>query len=193
MAQRIDPHELLLTWRRRFTHLKRSHYRACSYFEIRNRVFAVITIIFAASAPPLTYVATKLNLESDPMVLVVGTLVAALAGMLATLQIFFRDSERAERHRVAGATYAKLEGDTERVLAFPPGDEKALLHEVEKIRDEWTRLTGASPVIPEWIFRKVESEIEQAPRVQQGSSDAKCEIDVQQSIQPDRREGAAPG
>jgi hypothetical protein len=193
MAQRIDPYELLLTWRRRFTHLKRSHYRSCSYFEIRNRVFAVITIIFAASAPPLTYVATKLNLESEPVVLIFGTLVAALAGMLATLQIFFRDSERAERHRVAGATYAKLEGDTECVLAFPPGDEKALLNEVEKIRDEWTRLTGASPVIPEWLFRKVEREIEVAPQVHQGSSDAKCRTDAHQSVQPDRREDAASG
>lgn len=162
MSPRIDPHDLLLTWRKRFTHLKRSHYRSCSYFEIRSRVLAVVTIVLAASAPPLTYVATKLNLENDPTFLVLGTLVAALGGMLATLQIFFRDSERAERHRVAGSTYAKLEGETERVLSFPQ-DEKTLQAEIDKIRDEWNRLTGSSPVIPECIFRKVESEIEAAP------------------------------
>ncbi|WNB76903.1 SLATT domain-containing protein [Methylomonas koyamae] len=165
MSAHLQPLDLLITWRRRFANLKRCHYRSCSYFEIRNRIFGAVTIFLAAAAPPLTYVATKLKVDDDPRILISATMVAALGGMLATLQIFFRDSERAERHRVAGATYAKLEADVELILAFPPTDALQFEKRIDEFRDEWARLTGASPVIPERIFQKVEHEIEPPPPV----------------------------
>ncbi len=49
----------------------------------------MVTILLAAAAPPLTYVATKLKVDNDPTILIFATMVAALGGMLATLQIFF--------------------------------------------------------------------------------------------------------
>lgn len=132
----------------------------------------MLTIFLAATAPPLTYVATKLKVDDDPQILILATMVAALGGMLATLQIFFRDSERAERHRVAGSTYAKLEADVELILAFPPKEDLQFEKRIDEFRDEWARLTGASPVIPERIFQKVEDEIEPPPPVQASTSSA---------------------
>ncbi len=189
MSECLPPLDLLVTWRRRFANLKRCHYRSCSYFEFRNRVFGVITILLAAAVTPLTYVATKLKVDNEPGILIFVTMVAALGGMLATLQIFFRDSERAERHRLAGATYAKLEADVELILAFPPTDALQFEKRIDEFRDEWTRLTGASPVIPERIFQRVEDEIEPAPPLQGNASRTST---AQESLQGDSPQTSRP-
>ncbi|MEO7160918.1 MAG: SLATT domain-containing protein [Polaromonas sp.] len=159
----LDPSQLLDEWHRRFHNLKRAHFRAAWWYEKRNRRYGRGTIVLSAAAAPLTFVLAKAGLESDFYWVAVVAAVAALAGILATLQIFDRDSERAERHRVAGSVYAKLEGDVEEVCAFLPTDSQTLQRYAQQFRDEWHRLTGSSPVIPERIFKEVEDEIERRP------------------------------
>ncbi|WP_447962993.1 SLATT domain-containing protein [Nitrospira sp. Ecomares 2.1] len=159
----LDPSQLLDEWHRRFHHLKRAHFRAAWWYEKRNRCCGRGTIILSAAVAPFTFILAKAGLESDIYWVAFVTLIAALAGILATLQIFDRDSERAERHRVAGSIYAKLEGDVEEVCAFYPIDRQTLQQHAQQFRDEWHRLTGSSPVIPERIFIEVEGEIERRP------------------------------
>lgn len=159
----LDPSQLFDEWHRRFHHLKRAHFRAAWWYERRNRRYGRATIILSAMAAPLTFVLAKGGFDSQFYWIAVVAVVAALAGILATLQIFDRDSERAERHRVAGGVYAKLEGDVEETCAFMPGDPATLQLRAQQFRDEWHRLTGSSPVIPEPIFKEVEGEIEKRP------------------------------
>ena len=159
----LEPGQLFDEWHRRFHHLKRAHFRAAWWYEKRNRRYGRATIVLSTAAAPLTFVLAKSGLDGQFYWVAVVSVVAALAGLLATLQIFDRDSERAERHRVAGGIYAKLEGDVEETCAFLPASSEALQIRAQQFRDEWHRLTGSSPVIPEFIFKEVEGEIEQRP------------------------------
>lgn len=159
----LEPSQLFNEWHRRFHHLKRAHFRAAWWYEKRNRRYGRATIVLSTAAAPLTFVLAKGGLDNELYWIAVVAVVAALAGLLATLQIFDRDSERAERHRVAGGIYAKLEGDIEEMGAFLPVEPEALRIRAQAMRDEWHRLTGSSPVIPEFLFKEVEGEIEKRP------------------------------
>jgi hypothetical protein len=185
----LNPSQLFDEWHRRFHHLKRAHFRAAWWYEKRNRRYGRATVILSASAAPLTFVLAKGGFDNDFYWIAVVAVVAALAGILATLQIFDRDSERAERHRVAGGIYAKLEGDVEEACAFLPGDPEALRIRASQFRDEWHRLTGSSPVIPEFIFKEVEGEIEKRPSFNILPSRA---ADAQHVAEADATKAASP-
>lgn len=166
---------LLADWLRRFHNLKRAHFRAAWHFERRHRRYGRITIALSTVVPPVLVLLgqpdARTVLTGLPYIFLALGLVAAIAATLATLQVFDRDSERAERHRVAGSSYAKLEADLELLIASMPAANE-LAGKVSEFRDEWSRLTGSSPVIPEAIFRQVEQEIETPssllPRIKPG-------------------------
>ncbi len=158
------PAELFDEWHRRFHQLKRAHLRAAWWYERRNRMIGRLTIVLAVSAVPLAFVVVLLGAENRLYWGVLAAAVAAFAAILATLQVFDRDGERAERHRAAGVTYAKLEGDVEELCAFMPIDREELQRHAQELRQEWHRLTGSSPVVPERIFAAVENEIEKRPQ-----------------------------
>ncbi len=144
--------ELVGSWALRVQRLKIGHYTAASRFERRSSRLGVVVIIVAALAPAISYLSASYNMSGDWRFVVATATLLFVSGMLATLQIFLRDSERAEKHRAAGATYAKLEMDIEKLLAFMPSDPEAMHSAVESFRDEWSRVTGGSPVIPQDIY-----------------------------------------
>ena len=154
---------LLADWLRRFHNLKSAHFRAAWHFERRHRRYGRVTVALSTVVPPVLVLLgqpdTRTVLTGLPYIFLALGLVAAIAGTLATLQIFDRDSERAERHRVAGSSYAKLEADLELLIASMPAAGE-MANTVTEFRDEWSRVTGGSPVIPEWIFKQVEQEVE---------------------------------
>ncbi|GAA4029164.1 SLATT domain-containing protein [Actimicrobium antarcticum] len=154
---------LLADWLRRFHHLKSAHFRAAWHFEHRHRRYGRVTVALSTIVPPVLVLLgqpdTRTVLTGLPYIFLALGLIAAIAGTLATLQIFDRDSERAERHRVAGSSYAKLEADLELLIASMPAAAQ-VANQVSEFRDEWSRVTGGSPVIPEWLFKQVEQEVE---------------------------------
>lgn len=183
----LQPAELFDEWHARFHHLKRAHYRAAWWYERRARLFARATTVLAVIAVPLAFMATMLGAQTPLAWGVLAAVVAAFAAILASLQILDRDAERAERHRAAGCTYAKLEGDVEELCAFMPADRAVLHAHAQALLHEWQRLTGSSPVIPEPIFRAVEREIERRPVLRTGD-DAELRYE---EAGPDYRRAAA--
>ena len=161
----LPPAELFDEWHRRFYQLKRAHYRAAWWYEKRNRFMGRLTIVLAALVAPGALVLTMVERDGQFYLPALAALVGALAGILASLQVYDRDSERAERHRVAGNTYAKLEGDVEELGAFMPADGDTLQQRAQGLRNEWHRLTSNAPVVPERIFNAVEREVDQRPRL----------------------------
>ena len=155
-----DQMSLVETWRMRIQHLKMCHYESFGYFEFTNKILGTAVIVLSAAAGPATYLVEKLKVEALTSSQVSLVVLGLSAAILATLQIFLRHSERAEKHQSAGATYAKLEMDIERLAAFPPATSGLLEREVLAFRDEWQRLTGQGPVIPQWIFRRHKKQIE---------------------------------
>ena len=154
---------LVETWRRRIQHLKMAHYQSCGAFEFRNKILGTVVITLSAAVGPATYLTEKLKTDDSPEWRAALVLLGLAAGIVATLQIFFRDSERAEKHRAVGATYAALEMDIERLAAFPPKDANKLEIAIAAFRDEWQRLTGQGPVIPQGVYKRHAREIDGRP------------------------------
>lgn len=154
---------LLSDWLRRFHNLKRAHFRAAWHFELRHRRYGRITIALSTLIPPVLVLLgtpdTREILTGLPYIVLAVGVIAAIVGAIGSLQVFDRDSERAEKHRVAGSSFAKLEADLELLIAIMPSAEEMAV-KVSEFRDDWSRLTGSSPVIPERIFSQVEQEIE---------------------------------
>ncbi len=182
------PSELFDEWHLRFHHLKRAHYRAAWWYEKRTRLLSRFTIVLAVAAPPLAFVVPLMGAETRLYWGALAVVVAAFAAILASLQIFGRDAECAERHRAAGGTYAKLEGDVEELCAFMPADRELLQRHAQELRHEWHRLTGSSPVIPDWIFKAVENEIEKRPVFRASPNQGS---DFADSQEPDYRRAVA--
>src|SRR3954451_18667022 len=140
LASAIQYGPLLADWLRRFHNLKRAHFRAAWHFERRHRRYGRITIALSTAVPPVLVLLgqpdARTVLTGLPYIFLALGLVAAIAGTLATLQVFDRDSERAERHRVAGSSYAKLEADLELLVASMPAANE-LASKVSEFRDEW--------------------------------------------------------
>lgn len=116
--------ELTKQWVERVSCLKVAHYQSAGHFERRNALIGGILIFMTAAVTTLT----TLRL-AYPNLFLWWHLVIAVAGLLSTvlagLQTFFRWSERAEKHRTAGATYARLELQLEKLRSFEQeADEK---------------------------------------------------------------------
>jgi len=164
----LQPAELFDEWHLRFHLLKRAHYRAAWWYERRNRALSRITVVLAVMAAPLAFGMSVVDLETRVYWGALAGVVAVVATILACLQVFDRDGERAERHRAAGGYYAKLEGDVEELCAFMPADRALLQRHAQALRHEWHRLIGSSPVIPEKIYAAVEKDIEKRPALLRG-------------------------
>lgn len=146
--------QLLESWRVRIHNLKRAQYAASARFWFWNKVVAIIITLTSTSILPLNYLAvTQEWFKHYPIGIAIAAL-GLISAVLATLQLFFRFSERVEQHRASGATYAKLETKIEMLCAFPPASEESLQKEVKDFHDEWAKLTGGGPAIPARIFNK---------------------------------------
>lgn len=152
--------QLIRTWAYRVQRLKIGHYCAAARFERRGVRLGVIVICISSIAPAVAYIASAYDVAGDRWVVLGIAMIVFISGMLSTMQIFLRHSERAERRRAAGATYAKLELEVEKIAAFLPQEALSQRQSIEDLQDEWERVTGGSPVIPQDIYERECSGIE---------------------------------
>jgi DNA polymerase III epsilon subunit family exonuclease len=78
-----------------------------------------------------------------------------LAGVMAALQTFFKDSDRSERHRSAAAGYAKARRAIQQYLTFPPATRKDAEDAMTAIRKTLDDLSATAPEMPPEILRRV--------------------------------------
>ncbi|MEY3300353.1 MAG: hypothetical protein RLZZ597_3613 [Cyanobacteriota bacterium] len=146
-------------WHKRVACLKDAHLQSSNHYERLNALLGASLISASALAGTLSALAPLVP-EHGRIWSVATPLVSFVATVLAGLQIFFRFSERSERHRQAGSNYAKLEMILDFWEAAPanstgPGvSEPIPKHSLSAILNEWAWLTGGGPVIPRAIYAK---------------------------------------
>ena len=102
-----------------------------------------------------TSVFATLQDEVDTSLKIFVGVVSVTAAVLASLQTFLRFGERAEKHRVAGESWASLRREIDEMLALHPtylaarGDPKSYLDDLRKRMNE---IGSVSPALPnrEW-------------------------------------------
>jgi protein-S-isoprenylcysteine O-methyltransferase Ste14 len=97
----------LKEWQGNFQIFLRGHYDAANRCERLNLWFGIPVVVLSTLVG--TSIFSALGLESAPpwAKILVGC-VSLLVAILAALQTFLRYSERGEKHRIAGASFAAL-------------------------------------------------------------------------------------
>ncbi|AXK51967.1 SLATT domain-containing protein [Pseudomonas protegens] len=149
--------ELVKKWRIGICCLRKAHFHCANYFALWNSFAGGALIFLSALATAVAYSLLKFELFKvgwyDAILPVVGMLTTIVAG----LQAYFRFAERAERHRAAGANFARLEMETESLLASLDAknlDADSRHKKIEWLKSKWIRYTIGAPLIPMWIQKK---------------------------------------
>lgn len=155
-----DLYELELNWLYKIGCMKLCHYKAAIFYGHANTVASTLLILVTAgittiSTLRLTY--ENVVFEWIPLdnagweIFSIG--LGLFSVVLASLQSVFRYAEKAEKHRAAGAAYARLEFEIE-LLLIPSSSEMTPKKKILDIYEEWARRTGENPIIPQHIYEE---------------------------------------
>lgn len=136
---------LLENWLRRARESQRGHYQAAARLEHLNYWFGIPVVIMTTVVG--TSVFASLQRRVDVRWQVMIGVFSVLAAVLASLQTFLRFSEKAEKHRSAGAAYGAIRRELEMILSVTPAeqDAKQLL---DGLRTRIDALAKDAPEIP---------------------------------------------
>jgi hypothetical protein len=107
--------ELLSMWYQRVSVTQRAHYLSADHF--RRKSYSLGIPVIALSTIVGTSVFATLQKQPEPWLQISVGLASVVAAVLASLQTFLGYSERAEKHRVAGAKFGALGRELEALLA----------------------------------------------------------------------------
>lgn len=150
--------DLLSAWYERTSVTQKAHYLTTEHFRRRHYWLGIPAIVLSTAVGTSVF-ATLQKRELNPWLQVAVGLASVLAAVLAGLQTFFGYSERAEKHRTAGARYGALGRELEAMLATtePIADEA-----VADLRKRLDALALEAPNNPERIYRKAGPEVERS-------------------------------
>jgi hypothetical protein len=144
---------VLKDWQSNFQRFLGGHYEAATRCERRNLWFGIPVVVLSALVG--TSIFSALGWESAPpwAKILVGC-VSLLVAVLAALQTFLKYSERGEKHRIAGASFAALHKEIDQMLVLSPPDDEKLEIAMTSLRTRWDKLAKESPTIPPRIYTK---------------------------------------
>lgn len=153
--------QLLTDWKRRCRESQRNHYTAANRYMKRNRWVGTPAIVLSAILG--TGVLASMESHVSMAWRIAAGLIGVAAAVLTALQVNLNHSERAERHKTAGARYAAVRREIEQTLSVEPGGREDLLRILDKIRDRMDSLAEQSPALPPDLWDKGGEEIAVAP------------------------------
>ena len=132
--------KLLNDWQQMAERAHQGHYNASAFYE---RLFLMlgIPVIFLSA---FTGGSEVLGLVGNQIGGVISLIIAVLAG----LQTFLKFSQRAERHRVAGANYGGIRRSIEEASIVLEDSDQDARKEVHAIKDQLDSLAKECPEIP---------------------------------------------
>lgn len=136
---------LLTEWRELAERAHQGHYNASAFYERLFLMLGIPVIVLSA----LTGGSEVLGILGSQIGGVISLVIAVLAG----LQTFLKFSQRAERHRVAGASYGGIRRSIEEVsIVLDDGGDNAR-EEVHGIKEQLDSLAKECPEIPKRFLK----------------------------------------
>ncbi len=136
-------------WYNRAALVAHGHYRAALRFSRLNYWFGFPSVVLATIVGTSVFATLQAKPEFWWQVLV-GVMSIA-AAILSALQSFLGYSDKAEKHRAAGAKYNAIGRELELWLSLPQED----LQRLDAIRQRIDSLAQESPHIPESVHREM--------------------------------------
>ena len=155
--------EVINDWYKRVAVTQRAHYSSADRFGRRKYWLGIPAVILSTLVG--TSVFASLLKQPDPWLQITLGFASVAAAVLASLQIFLGYSERAEKHRIAGAKYGALGRELEqlRSLGRDPTPE-----EMSAVRKRLDDLAVESPNNPIGIYNRAGFSEEALKRLVQG-------------------------
>jgi hypothetical protein len=149
---------LVTDWFRRVRESQKVNYEYGSILVRRNfylGIPAVIlsTIVGTAVFTSLSETATK------PAVKIVVGLLSLVSAVLATLQTFLNLSDRAAKHKYAGARYGAIRRRLELLKTMPPTTSDDLQKELASIKNEMDEIAAESPSVPSAMKDRIDKKL----------------------------------
>lgn len=147
----------------------RVHRKARSHFLSAKRAQRMHTYLGVPVVVTTTIVGTTifatLSKQPDPKWQIAAGTLSILAAVLAALQTFFKSAETAEKHRVAGASYAALYGSFDLFLLkhkdSNPQNRLKLIEDLETLIEQFNQLERDSLDVPDRLYdQAVKEQIE---------------------------------
>jgi hypothetical protein len=142
------PEQVLDDWYQRVAVTQRAHYLSAEHFGARKYWLGVPAVILSTLVG--TSVFATVQKQPELWLQIAVGLASVLAALLTSLQTFLGYSERAERHRIAGAKYGSLGRELEQLRASGSTLSPEAISEVRKRLDD---LAVESPNNPLPIYR----------------------------------------
>ena len=146
------PQQLLDDWYRRVAVTQRAHYLSAAYFGTRKYWLGIPAVVLSTLVG--TSVFATVQKQPEVWLQITVGLASVAAALLASLQTFLGYSERAEKHRIAGAKYGALGRELEQLRVSSTLPSAEAISEIRKHLDD---LAVESPNNPLPIYRKAGS------------------------------------
>jgi len=150
--------QMLEEWQDTFQLFLRGHYDAANRCERLNLWFGIPVVALSACVGTSIFSALGLESAPPPWAKILVGCVSLLVAVLAALQTFLKYSERGEKHRIAGASFAALHKEIDQMLVLSPTDDHKLGAAMTSLRTRWDELSKESPTIPPKIYARYKGE-----------------------------------
>ena len=141
--------QVLDEWYLRVCVTQRAHYLSADHFSKKKYWLGIPAVVLATLVG--TSVFATLSKQPEPWVQIALGLASVAAALLTSLQTFLGYSERAEKHRLAGAKYGALGRELEELLA---NAESLAPEQTKRVRERLDVLAMESPNNPQPIYYK---------------------------------------
>jgi hypothetical protein len=150
----MKPNAVLGEWYDRVCVTQIGHYASAQHYS-RLHYWLGIPVMVLSTVVGTSVFATLQQQQLDPILRITVGLLSVVAAVLASLQTFLGFSERAERHRVAGAKYGAVGRELQACLASTQDEVDPC---TAQIRERLDALAQESPNVPPAIYRRSEME-----------------------------------
>lgn len=154
----MKPDQLLRDWRRRARESQFGHYEAAKHFSAQHYWIGIFVVLFSAIVG--TSIFATLQSEGNMLVQIALGLLSVLSAALASLQTFLGSSEKAEKHRSAGATYGSIRRELEQYISLGLPEEDKLASLLDSFREKFDDLAHQAPEISPKIWKQTECILE---------------------------------
>lgn len=143
-------YDLLITWETDLRIACHGHYEAAVNSSRYNYYLGIPVIILSTIVGTAIFASLEENPETYLQILF--GLLSMLSVVLASLQTFFKFSEKAEKHRKAGGLFASLLKELEQKMVYV---EKGVSVEewCNVFRKRWDEISNESSTIPKKIWK----------------------------------------
>jgi len=145
-----DLNQLIADWHRRAQQVQDAHYESGLYYErffLALGIPVIVLSAFTGGSEVLGY-----------MPKTVGGVVSLCIAVLAGLQTFLKYSQRAERHRTAGARYGAIRRDLEEIECRLDNLGEHAFDAVHEVKTRMDSLAAECPEIPHRILLRYRPE-----------------------------------